>query len=634
MRSHEDSPLLGEKFVYIGEFQSDEKARLHERGLGWGKLSWPYWIVFLVLLSGFCILPRLERSEPQQEVFQDALGTSNYTCVPGHPCWPSPSDWSTFNRSINGSLKLTVPWAAPCYSGSSSKECQEVAQQYMHGVSRTAQYGAMEFLDWETCGQSQCFLNSNEASSPGNCSLGRLSTYHVEARTADDISQTLDFVREHRIRLSIKNTGHDYFGRSNAANSLAIWTHNMKRAKYHKTFQPQGCKTQYENIGEIGAGVQAYEAVKFFEPLSMQVTVGAVGSVGIAGGYGQGGGHGPLGPSYGLMVDQAVEFEVVTADGQKRTINECTDPDLFWAMRGGGGSTYAVLTSYKFQLHPMVPMQVYSVKVGFPAPKGKLNVTESKVHRDIIRALASNQLQFSKHGIAGFNFLLADHMVSLQVMPDRDDKAMKIITSEWHDFLTNYPGLELTENAYYTFPAFSQWANFTQQPWIAQNGPVGLGIMEAGRFLPKDLFTSPENVERVVDAAVSAMQFSQSRLGACSIHFYATGPHNQPDNSKTGVNPAWRTALWEVIIGGAWKAETPLPVRWKIQETVSMSIDPFKNLTPGGGCYMNEGDWTEQDWQQTFFGDNYAPLLAVKKRYDPTGLFNCWKCVGWTGYRE
>jgi hypothetical protein len=219
----------------------------------------------------------------------------------------------------------------------------------------------------------------------------------VEAHTSEDIKKTLDFVRQHGIRLSIKNTGHDYFGRSNAANSLAIWTYNMKDTKYHKTFQPQGCKTRYENIGEIGAGIQAEEAWTFFESLGMLVTVGAVGSVGIAGGFGQGGGHGPLGPKYGLMVDQAVEFEVVTADGKMRTINECTDPDLFWAMRGGGGGNYAVLTSYKFQLHPAVPLNVYSFQAQFPEAKGNLDITESKLHRDIITALARNQSKQSLH---------------------------------------------------------------------------------------------------------------------------------------------------------------------------------------------------------------------------------------------
>jgi hypothetical protein len=171
----------------------------------------------------------------------DQTYASNYTCIPGQACWPSSSQWSGFNLSIDGNLRTTTPWAAPCYSSNSSDSCHKVATSYGDAVARTAQYGSMEFLNWETCGQSSCILNSLDPSSPvsGDCSLGRLSTYYVEAHTPEDIKKTLDFVRRHGIRLSIKNTGHDYFGRSNAANSLAIWTYNMKDTRYHKIFQPQ-----------------------------------------------------------------------------------------------------------------------------------------------------------------------------------------------------------------------------------------------------------------------------------------------------------------------------------------------------------------------------------------------------------
>ncbi|KAF2466123.1 FAD-binding domain-containing protein [Lindgomyces ingoldianus] len=563
----------------------------------------------------------------------DMTPISNYTCIPGKPCWPSASQWGAFNHSIGGNLKITVPWAAPCYSGMSSEECKKVATHYMDGISRTAQYGSMEFLDWETCGPSNCILNSFAPSSPvsGQCQLGRLSSYYVEAHTADDISKALNFTREHGIRVSIKNTGHDYFGRSNAANSLAIWTHNMKDAKYYKTFQPKGCKTQYTNVGQVGAGIQAQEAWEFFEPLNMLVTVGAVSSVGIAGGFGQGGGHGPLGPTWGLMVDQAIEFDVVTADGKVRTINECTDPDLFWAMRGGGGGTYAVLTAYKFQLHPAIPLNVYSFQANWTPPT---DITESKVHRDIITALARNQTLFAKHGIAGYNFLLPDHMVSLQILPSSDTEAIKAITAQWHDFLTSYPNLTIHDNTYHTFPKFSEWHKFSESPSIARNGPVGLGLAESGRFVPKKLFTTEEKISSVVNAVLSAMQISVTNKGGGSAQLYATGPLNQPDNAKTGVNPAWRDSMWEVIMGGIWTSNTPLNVRTQIQNTISASIQPFKAITPDGGCYMNEGDWTEENWQQTFFGSNYNKLLAVKKIYDPTGLFNCWKCVGWTGYED
>ncbi|KAF2658913.1 FAD-binding domain-containing protein [Lophiostoma macrostomum CBS 122681] len=564
------------------------------------------------------------------------MSAAIFSCTPGQSCWPSSTQWSAFNQSIGGNLEVTLPWAAPCYVGKNKAQCKNIETHYMDSNARTDHYGSMEFLDWETCGESECFLNSFSPSSPvsGECSLGRLSPYYVDAQTPEHISKALKFVGEHGIRVSIKNTGHDYFGRSTAANSLAIWTHNMKDTKYHKSFQPKGCKTKYANVGEIGAGIQAQQAWEFFEPLNMLVTVGAVGSVGIAGGFGQGGGHGPLGPSHGLMVDQAIEFDVVTADGTFRTINECSEPDLFWAMRGGGGGTFGVLTSYKFQLHPAVPLNVYSFQANFPPPEGTLNISESKVHRDIVRALAQNQTLFSEYGIAGYNFLLPDHMVSLQILPCSDTSAIQNITAQWHDFLTSYPGLNVTDNTYRVFEKFSGWHEFTETPSIARNGPVGLGLAESGRLLPKSLFSTKDNIEKVVDAVVAAMQSSYAGHGGGSAQLYATGPANHPDNSKTGVNPAWRDSLWEVVMGGIWTSNTPRDMRAQIQNTISSSIDPLKALTPGGGCYMNEGDYMEQDWQQTFFGSNYAKLLQVKQKYDPGQLFNCWKCVGWTGYHD
>lgn len=559
----------------------------------------------------------------------------NYTCMPFQACWPTSNEWAALNRTLTGNLKLTVPWAEPCYTGS-AESCQEVKNVYMNSTARTSQYGAMEFLDWEQCGQSSCMLNSFAPSTPvhGTCSLGRLSTYHVEAYSADDVKSTLDFVKAHNMRLSIKNSGHDYFGRSNLANSLAIWTRNLKSTVYHSTFQPKGCMSTYENVGEIGAGISAQEAWEFFEPLGMLVTVGASGSVGIAGGFGQGGGHGPLAPKYGLMVDNAIEFEVVTADGQTRTINECSDPDLFWAMRGGGGGTFAVLTSYKFQLHPAVPLNVFSFQANFSMPNGQLDITQSAVHRDVIRALASSQPNMAAHGIAGYNFLLPDHMLLLQILPSADSERIKDIVSDLHEFLTGHPELEVIESAFYTFHKFSEWHRFTQTPVIAHNGPVGLGIAESGRFLPSKLFQTPGAIEKIVDAVVTAMQFSLTNNGGGAAQLYATGPFNQPEKDKTGVNPAWRDAMWEVIMGGFWTSSTSDSVRNKIRNTISASIEPFKALTPGGGCYMNEGDWLEENWQQTFFGSNYDRLLQIKRRYDPSGLFNCWKCVGWSGYEE
>jgi FAD/FMN-containing dehydrogenase len=137
----------------------------------------------------------------------------------------------------------------------------------------------------------------------------------------------------------------------------------MKKMEFHNTFRAHNCPpANSKNIGVIGARVSAAEALEYFSAYKMDVTTGGCPTVGISGGYTQGGSHGPLAPTYGLMADNAVEFDVVTADGRVRTINQCNDPDLFRAMRGGGGGTYAVLTAYKVKLHSSLKVATYHVQ--------------------------------------------------------------------------------------------------------------------------------------------------------------------------------------------------------------------------------------------------------------------------------
>ena len=77
--------------------------------------------------------------------------------------------------------------------------------------------------------------------------------------------------------------------------------------------------------------------------------------MGAAGGFTQGGGHGSLGPMYGLAVDNVLEVDVVIANGTLLTANKCTNPDLFWALRGGGGGTFGIVTRMVHKAHPTVP---------------------------------------------------------------------------------------------------------------------------------------------------------------------------------------------------------------------------------------------------------------------------------------
>lgn len=158
-----------------------------------------------------------------------------------------------------------------------------------------------------------------------------------------------------------------------------VWTHNLKNISVQPSFRPAGAPSEktYEYGTEfsllsscrtesacphtaitLGSGVQWHEAYAAASAAN-RTLVGGVslgGSVGAAGGWLLGGGHSALSPSYGLGVDNVLEFTLVTSSGAHLTANAFRHSDLFWALRGGGGGTFGVVTSVTYQTRPLTPV--------------------------------------------------------------------------------------------------------------------------------------------------------------------------------------------------------------------------------------------------------------------------------------
>ncbi|RDW63687.1 FAD binding-containing protein [Coleophoma cylindrospora] len=530
--------------------------------------------------------------------------------------------------------------AAPCYSDSpyyNVSACDVVENNYNDSIPRGSYYGETYWLNWETCGTSGCSLLSPnpEETLFKSCSLGRLASYYVDVRNASHISAALKFVQAHNIRISIKNTGHDYFGRSSVPNSLAIWTHNLKSLDFHQNFTAFNCPSANgQNVGEMGAGVVAGDAYRFYSSHGMDVTGGYEQSVGIAGGFGQGGGVGSYTTSYGLMVDNAVEFEVVTADGEVRIINECNDPELFWAMRGGGGGTYAVLTKYRHQVYPSVPIHTYNFVASFPS-SGSANNTENQALREIMAMHASSQIEWSAQLVTGqVDYVLNGASFGV-VLPYGDDGSkLKAATAAFAEFVGNRTDIIVVQNNYTSYPTYADYLAVTAVD-AKKTEPAGIYSILAARLIPRDVFATPENVDALVDAIVDGMVKASTLLNFTALQVELETPVTNLDSKQeTSAHPAWRNSLWNVIHVGEW--DEPLsPAAHENATTGFLEIlDPLKKLSPGGGAYVNEAHYGEPDWQETFFGSNYDRLLEIKNKYDPSHVFDCWKCVGWRGEQE
>src|SRR5262249_18554859 len=172
------------------------------------------------------------------------------------------------------------------------------------------------------------------------------SVYAVAARKTDDIVAAVNFARENKLRLVVKGGGHSYQGTSCAPDSLLIWTREMNAISLHQAFVGKGCeKVQAPQPAvSVGAGaiwLAAYEAVTTRG--GRYVQGGGCRAFGV-GGLIKGGGFGDFSKKSGLAAGGFLEAEVVTADGVARIANACTNPDLFWGLKGGGGGSLGVVT--------------------------------------------------------------------------------------------------------------------------------------------------------------------------------------------------------------------------------------------------------------------------------------------------
>jgi FAD/FMN-containing dehydrogenase len=152
----------------------------------------------------------------------------------------------------------------------------------------------------------------------------------------------------------IKGTGHDYLGRSCAPGSLMIWTHRMREVTVHDSFVPAGSPADTKGVPAItvGAGTRWLEAYQALLPYGRYVQGGGCVTVGAAGGFVQGGGFGSLSRRYGTAAGNVLEAEVVLASGEIVIANAVQHPDLFWALRGGGGGTFGVVSRLTMATYP------------------------------------------------------------------------------------------------------------------------------------------------------------------------------------------------------------------------------------------------------------------------------------------
>lgn len=262
---------------------------------------------------------------------------------PNDSSWPDTVAWQSLNETISGRLITPTAVGAVCHPSNpafNNDTCTDLLSRWAN-TSFIASNPYLPDYNDDSC---------SPAAPDANCSTAGYPAYVINAINAADVQAGVNFAREHNVRLIVKATGHDWPGRSSGAGSLSIWTHNLRGID---VTMEDPVAVRYGGIAsvKIAAGHRWREIYAEAARNNVTVVGGADPNVGV-GGWILNGGHSPISAFYGMGADQVLAFEVVTADGKYLNVNETSEPDLFWALRGGGGSTYAVMLSVTVKAYP------------------------------------------------------------------------------------------------------------------------------------------------------------------------------------------------------------------------------------------------------------------------------------------
>ncbi|KAG0231921.1 hypothetical protein BGW41_002004 [Actinomortierella wolfii] len=535
-----------------------------------------------------------------------------------YPCWPSVSTWSTFNQTVGGRLFATTPVARECHEPYYNKaKCDEIQANYNSVTWRQQQPGAVLHHNWETLDGQGC-LGTNQTTP---CHQGSVPLFTVNATNIDDVQSTIRFAAHHNIRLVVKNTGHDFHGRSTAPHSLNLWTFFMKNMQLTDTFVPEGAPqgTPGQNAIILGAGVQWKDAYKFINEHGRVVVGGGEGSVGTSGGFCLGGGGGPLSPRHGLCVDNVFQYKVVTASGELLVANAYRNKDLFWALRGGGPG-FGVVVEAIYKTHP-APKNVNFAEI--------IIVASEQTQMDkVVHDFYARQTRMSEEGWSGLAIIDRTSMMLRYFLPDVANEQAKISLKPFIDFARSVPGVavvgeRVVDNAVF----YTAWQDYVS---VIPDNSAGVNTVLGTRLIPRRLVETEQGVSSLT-SAIRRLQDDVKEIvpkGGYLLFLSAGGQVSKGNSKDTSVLPAWRTTLLEFMLMAGWGDDTPLQQQLAIQRTITAATDHLRKITPDSGTYLNEADANEPDWQRNFFGANYPRLRALKHKYDPQGLFVCRRCVG------
>ncbi len=538
--------------------------------------------------------------------------------------WPDLDAWQRLNTSVSGRLiKPSAPWA--------KLKPNEVHEDLKNPWFLEEQVGATQ-----STGMYKAWVSTP-------------STYAVAVEQVEDIAAAVNFARENKVRLVVKGTGHDYFGRSCAPDSLLVWTHRYRGVTYHENFISQGAPTGSVPVRAISvkAGNRWLEAYQAATAANCYIQGGGCTSVGACGGFALGGGFGSYSKQFGSGAGGVLELEVVVADGRVLIANAFQNEDLFWALRGGGGGTFGIVSRMTLLAHSMPKTDGWI--------SGSILASSDLAYQELIERYIEFVPKALNNGSWGEGVTFPKGKNELEIGTAFLDMSVEQAQKIWESFLAPLKARP---------EIFTVKINFNLVPFKEKWNPKsGAAIMDARRGAPSGYFWWKGNDNEIGaywanyqgrGIPLKSMQGSRAKVLAkaifdasrTSLVLFQTNkglsgtPVEAFDRDQTtSMNPAVFTNAGFVTLGSWVQYKYPgvlgyePDLSWAETEAkgVEQAMSYIKRATPEGASYTNEGDFSEKNWQTEFWGTNYPRLLQIKRKYDPTNLFLVHHGVGSEG---
>jgi hypothetical protein len=299
-----------------------------------------------------------------------------------------------------------------------------------------------------------------------------------------------------------------------------------------------------------------------------------------------------------MAADQVLAMEVVTADGRFVTASPTSNPDLFWGLRGAGGSTFGVLVSVTVKVYPVIPVTVMTFSFATST-----NVS-STVFWQGVRAYWDNFVTYTDAGVYSYFSTVLTGVDSYAFgmapffAPNMTASQVNALVGPWFKKLSDL-GITIT-------PVINEYTNFYDAWWA--NFPleaVGItNIKTASRLFPKSNWANATSLNATFNAVKKTIE-----AGGSFLSFNIKAASNS--GSDNAVNPAWRNTCLHAIMAVVWDpTATDAEIVAASEKLTYDWMAQWRAVSPNAGAYLSEADILEPNFQQgTIFPITSFPHL-------------------------